>query len=331
MAGVSHRHSPKSRSVSTFQSVAVLGAGAMGAFYGSKLQRAGLSVEYQSAAMAKTRRLRVNSIWGDYSIPVRAFARSNEMQPADLILVSLKALPEIRVYDLLLPLLKEESVVLLLQNGINQEERLAQQFREATRKSPVLRALCILGGLAFTCINRISASHIDHLDYGLIKIGALRSRDAPVVREATALFQSAGVICEAVPDLRQARWEKLLWNAAYNTLSVLLGSATDLIVNFESTAALSVSLMHEIQAVAAADGYRLRERDVVGMLDKTKRMNPYKTSMLLDYEAGRPMEVEAILGEVVRIARRKRVSVPQLKMAYDLLCFLDVKRLRQEK
>lgn len=304
------------------QSVAVVGAGAVGAFYGSKLQRAGLRVQYHSAAMSGAKTLRVQSVWGDYHVPVTAFARTEDMQPADLVIVSLKALPDVSTFDLVRPVVRENSRILLLQNGINQEEHLDRQFRR-TRFRPT-----ILGGLAFACINRLSPSHIHHLDYGLVKIGALKREGAQTARALAAVFAAAGIECEAVPNLRRARWEKLLWNAAYNTLSVILRSTTDPIVGFAPTADLSLRIMTEVQAVAAAEGMRLTRAQIKGMLAKTQKMKPYKTSMLLDYEAGRPLEVEAILGEVVRMARARGVPAPHLGMAYDLVRFLDPGRNR---
>lgn len=298
-------------------SVAVIGAGAVGAFYGSMLQRFGLSVEYMSATMAKTRYLSVRSPWTNYTLPVRCFARSENMQPADLVIVSLKTLPDLDPFPLVTPVLKENSVILLLQNGINQEERYEDHYRRSSLQ-PV-----ILGGLAFTCINRINAKRIDHIDYGMVKIGALNRKQNATARKLTALFQEAGIESDYVPNLRKARYEKLLWNAAYNTLSVLLQADTDPIVKNPGTADLSLRIMREIKAIAATEGIRLSEKTIRDMLERTKRMRPYKTSMLLDYEAGRPMEVDTILGEPLRMARKGKVNVPHLQMAYDLLQFYN--------
>jgi 2-dehydropantoate 2-reductase len=298
-------------------SVAVIGAGAVGAFYGSMLQRYGLPVEYLSATMAKTKFLEVHSPWAHYTLPVKCFASPHEMKPADLVVVSLKALPDLDPFPLVTPVLKKTGVILLLQNGINQEERYAAYFSK-TALRPV-----ILGGLAFTCINRIDAAHIEHIDYGMVKIGALKKEENRTAKQAAILFQNAGIQCEYVPDLRRARYEKLLWNAAYNTLSVLLQASTDLIVSNHSTASLSLRIMREIRAIAAAENIRLSEATLRDMLDRTRRMRPYKTSMLLDFEAGRPMEIDVILGEPIRMACRRKIEVPHLQMAFDILQFYN--------
>lgn len=298
-------------------SVAVIGAGAVGAFYGSMLQRYGLPVAYMSATMAKTKYLEVRSPWANYTLPVQCFASSQQMEPADLVIVSIKALPDLDPFALVRPVLKKNGILLLLQNGINQEERYVAHFRRSALR-PV-----ILGGLAFTCINRISAKRIDHIDYGMVKIGALHAEQNPLARHVTELFQSAGIQTEFVPKLRRARYEKLLWNAAYNTLSVLLHADTDPIVSNAQTADLSLRIMREIQAVAAAENIKLSNATLRDMLDRTKRMRPYKTSMLLDYEAGRPMEIDIILGEPIRMARKRKIEVPHLQMAHDLLQFYD--------
>ena len=301
------------------QSVAVIGAGAVGAFYGSMLQRHGLSVEYQSAMMAKAkvRTLTVNSVWSDYKLPVSCFARSELMQPADLVIVSLKVLPSIDPFSLVTPVLKKKSIILLLQNGINEEERYTSYYKK-THFRPIL-----LGGLAFTCINRINAHQISHIDYGRINIAAQKTEHRTFARQVTRLFQEAGITTDYLPDLRRARFEKLLWNVPYNSLSVLLNTMADQIVENPHTLSLSVQMMKELQAIAKAEGINLPAAMLDRMVKHTQNMKPYKTSMLLDYEAGRPMEIDSILGQPLILAKRAKVAAPAIQMAYDMLHFYE--------
>ncbi|MCS7204390.1 MAG: 2-dehydropantoate 2-reductase [Leptospiraceae bacterium] len=304
------------------QHVAVIGAGAVGSFYGAKLAKKGYSVEFQSKYLENTKTLYVKSIWGDFTIPIRAYASTKDMKPADLIIISTKVLPTETIAELVTPIIKDKSRILFLQNGINQEEK----FDDFIKKNKYFRKKqpIILGGLAFTCINRISQNEVHHLDYGKIKIGSLKKEDQKYAKEITEIFLSSGIETEFTSDLRKSRWEKLLWNIAFNTLSVMGNSATtELIVNSQHGEKLSTFLMNEIIKIAEYEKKSPGKKMVKEMIERTKKMNPYKTSMLIDYELQRPMEIEAIVGEPLQLAKKYKILVPYLTFTYHLLKFLD--------
>ncbi|MBW7857447.1 MAG: 2-dehydropantoate 2-reductase [Leptonema sp. (in: Bacteria)] len=298
-------------------SIAVIGAGAVGAYYGSKLQKAGSLVQYQSNTMSKTKRLNVKSVRGNYSLPVEVFANSNQMKPADVVIVTIKVLPSIDLKSLIEPVLKQKSTILILQNGINQDEKYDRLFKKF---KPV-----ILGGLPFTCISRLNQSTIQHVDYGSIQIAPLHQNkvDIQKAKQLTDLCNKADIDTSYRGDLRKARYEKLLWNVAYNTLSVILNSTTDAMVNNDEVANLSLRLMNEVTQIAAAENIKISGKTCIAMLERTRNMAPYKTSMLLDYESKRPMEIDLILGELIRMAKKRKISLPHIQMTYDLLQFLD--------
>lgn len=297
--------------------VAVIGAGAVGLFYGALLQRAGHTVTFQSASGARPlarRPLEVTSLWGDFRLKVRVVADPAGLTPAGLVLVCVKALPAVDYKRLLSPVVRSGSIILLLQNGIGNDERLAALFPGAT----------VLAGLAFTCINRISPERVVHSGYGLINVGARLRTEYRQGRETAALLAAAGIKCAFGGDTRILRWKKLLWNVPFNCLSVVLGGVTtDRMMASPPVLELVRQLMGEVRAVARADGARLTFKDISTMLDNTRAMQPYKTSMMIDHELGRPMEVDAILGEVVRIARRKHVPVPAMETLWRMLRFYD--------
>ena len=124
--------------------------------------------------------------------------------------------------------------------------------------------------------------------------------------------------------VQRERWRKLVWDAPFNPISVLGGGVTTReILSDPEGAALSKVVMEEVMALAAADGCALPPEVVQKNLDDTLRMAPYKTSMCLDFERGRPLEVEAILGNAVRLARRLGVRTPHLDTLYTLLRQVD--------
>ena len=116
------------------------------------------------------------------------------------------------------------------------------------------------------------------------------------------------------------RWNKLLWNLPYNPVSVLGGGLdTRRMTDRGAVEALTRALMEEVRLVAAAEGAELPETLVDQNVEFTRNFPPYKTSMLVDFEAGRRMEVEAILGNVYRLAQKHHISVPYMQTCYALL------------
>lgn len=301
--------------------VAVIGAGAVGAFYGARLQKNGCRVFYQSRYSAdgddeKTITLKVNSIWESFQLDAEFFSSVARMPRADLVILATKVLPGIDYAELIEPVLKPGSTIVVLQNGINIEETLMKTYT----------ANPVVGALAFTCINRIDKNQIDHLDYGLIKLAAATEEYEPQAAEVYNLFSNAGIKTGLDRPLRKLRYEKLLWNVPFNSLSVVAGGVTtDKMIASEKLRELIFVLMQEVGALSNAEGYEVSEQSMHDMIERTENMSAYKTSMLLDYLAGRPMEVEAILGEPLRLAQQHGLNLPNMKAMYALLSFYNEK------
>lgn len=298
------------------KTISIIGAGAVGTFYGAKLGGAGFHVQFYSpsAKSHEKRNLNIKSVWGNFQQTGEFFNKTESMDPSDLIILSVKALESIRSVELIHPLVKENSIILVLQNGICEEETIQKAFPE----NPVM------GGLAFTCINRIDKHTIDHQDYGAIKIGSLEEKNYAQAKELVEQFKEAGIQTIYGEPLRKLRWQKLLWNVPYNSLSVAGGLiTTDIIINDEHLNALSRRMMKEVQQIAASENTSLPDEDIETMVENTRKMNPYKTSMMIDFELKRPMEVEAILGRPLRIAQKNKVTVPTIEAIYSLLSFMD--------
>ncbi len=303
-----------------FNSVAVIGAGAIGSFYGAKLNKAGLPVQFQThtgASVLKKKRMHIHSVWGDFSIRADTHESTGTMNPADLIIISTKALENIDYETILNPIMKDSTVILLLQNGLNADEKLQELF-------PFQK---VLGATAFVCLNRVSPANIQHLAYGRVEIGYLKDEDKEIANELVGLFQSAGVEINLSGSIRELRWKKLLWNVPFNVLSVLLMKAnTREMIDDENVLSLSVELMKEVKTLAGAENIIITDDDIKSMIEKTKIMVPYKTSMLFDFEGHRPMEVEAILGEPLKTARKAGIRAPHMEVLYAELKFLDTHR-----
>lgn len=310
------------------RSYAILGAGALGGYYGSRLHHAGFDVRFLFHRDFETARrdgLRVDSDEaGDLSIPadaLRAYGDVADLPPADVAVVCLKTTSNEALPELLPRAVKPDGVVVVLQNGLGVEARAGE----------IVGHDRVLGGLCFLCANKVGPAHVHHLCYGKIKLGEHTADDRAAgitdrLRAVAGDFEAAGLPVTAVDDLRLARWQKLAWNIPFNGLSVVLDALTDGLMADPDARAMVELLIRDVQRSAAAEGRTLDATFIANMLADTERMTPYRTSMKLDHEAGRPMEVEAIVGAPLRAARAARAAghtPPHLQWLYHHLTHLD--------
>ncbi len=306
--------------------ILIVGTGAIGGFYGGKLTQAGASVSTLCRSdyeLVKSKGITVTSTLGNFHFtPEKVIRDLGEYgPPPDYILVGLKVLPEIDTAKIIKEVVGAETAIVLLQNGVEIEEPVARAFPDNE----------IISGLAFICATRTSPGHIDHTDFGRLVIGRFPAGKSAKAEELATLFNDSGVVCEVSEDVVTARWRKLVWNAPFNPISVLGGGAdTKTMVENPESLELARNVMEEVCLIAEAAGHPLPEEIVQQNIDGTRAMAPYKSSMLVDFEAARPMEVEAILGNGLRVAKRHGVSAPHMESLYGLLKLVDSKIRSQE-
>ena len=300
--------------------IGIVGAGAMGGFYGARLARTGYDVRFlMRTDYEKVRRdgLTVLSPWGDFRLEkVNCYAHPEEMGPVDLVFVALKATANGHYGELIGPLVGPETRILTAQNGLGNEEQLAQLFP----------ADQIAGGLAFICVNREGKGVIRHLDYGYIHIGNYRRAPDDRIRQFGEMMVHSGVKCTVVDDLTLARWEKLVWNVPFNGLSAALDKTVDQIVGDDKLRARAEQLMKEVQAAARACGVLVEDAFLDTMMDYSLNMTPYFTSMHLDRRNGRPMEIEAVVGEPLRQGKANGVALPGMEELYEQVKAIEADR-----
>jgi 2-dehydropantoate 2-reductase len=309
---------------------AIIGTGALGGFYGAKFQKAGLEVHFllKSDYLAVSQRgLVIDSKDGDFILPqVNAYDHVAKMPQCDVVIIALKTTQNYLLSQLLPPLIQDNGVVLVLQNGLGIEQEVAEIIQVAGRS----RSVEIIGGLCFLCANKVAPGHILHLDYGHITLGGYTDNYQPTgstekMREIAKDFQNAGISIELSADLLLSRWKKLVWNIPYNGLSVILDARTDELMTNVYTRQLIEQLMAEVGLAAKSTDRIISDSFIQTMLDYTLNMKPYRTSMKIDYDQLRPLEVEAIFGNPLRIAQTAGVDLPQISCLYHQLKFLDAK------
>jgi 2-dehydropantoate 2-reductase len=302
--------------------IAIIGTGAVGAYYGGRLAQHGHDVHFLLRGdylAVKQNGWTIRSCNGDFTLPpqsLHAYDEPRKMPKADLVIVTLKTTANDQFQPLITPLIKDDTSILTLQNGLGNEERLAELFG----------ARRILGGMAFVCINRIEPGVVHHIAEGTITLGEFKATAGQRAREIAAMFQQSQIPCRVLDDLRYGRWEKLVWNIPFNGLSAVLNQTTDLLLASPEGEALVRSLMQEVIAGARAVGADLPSSLIDAKIQQTRGMGAYKTSMHLDMLSGRAMEVEAIFGCPVKVARQAGAAVPRLETLYQMLRLRDLNR-----
>jgi len=295
--------------------IAIIGAGALGLYYGALLQRAGHDVRFllrrDLEAIAR-RGLTVTSPRGDFHLEqVKGFAAPTEMGQVDLVLVGLKTFANHRLAGLTTPLVGENTVVLTLQNGLGNEELLAQIH--GPRR--------VMGGIAFLCCNRGEPGIVHHLDQGRIRIGEFSGGLSERASRLARLFEEAGIPCEAVTDLNKARWEKLVWNIPFNGLCALTGLTTDQLLGHAPMRSEVRALMQEV--IAAGNAQELSNPIEEGFADRmlavTEGMGSYRPSMMIDRQEQRPLELESIYQIPLQRAAARHVAMPRVQLLHALL------------
>lgn len=289
----------------TFQSVAIVGSGAIGLYYGGRLAVAGENVKFLLRSDFETiwhDGLKVESVHGDFQLPTVATYRTpEEIGPVDLVVVAWKTTSNSQLASVLPPLLHSKTQVLTLQNGLGNCESLAE----------IVGPERVMGGLCFVCINRISPGHVVHSAGGRVSVGAWRADGSGRVAELEKRFKAAGIHGVAVDKLEQSQWEKLVWNIPFNGLSVAEGGVTtDVLLASEETETELRTLMNEVITAARALGLDLSDHLIDFNIERTRPMGPYRTSSMIDFVEGREVEVTPIWEEPLRRANEAGVTMP---------------------
>lgn len=319
--------------------IAVVGCGAVGSYYGGRLAQAGHDVHFllrSDYEVVRRHGVSVQSPQGNFHFHPKSAMAPDQIGPSDLVLIALKTTANDQFRVLLPPLVGAHTGVLTLQNGLGNEELLAQLFGPEQ----------VLGALCFVCLNRIAPGRILHLDHGQMVLGEFQPPPQPRTHRIATLFREAGVPCEVTPDLAKAHWEKLVWNVPFNGLGVAAAAGleavmsgkweparplepcltTDLLLRHSEWAGLVRELMLEVIAAARRLGFDVSPSLADRLLELTRTMGAYKASTLLDFERGQPMELDSLFLEPLRRARAGRVPVPRLENLCQVLRQLDEAR-----
>ena len=308
--------------------IAVIGGGAVGCLIAARLAAATSAeialVVRRAAAAADIRRhgIRMTTPSGRVArAPVTVTDDPLSLGVQDLVIICVKAYAVKGVLHGLSAITGPETVVMPVINGIPwwypafQPAPLDGVRLTSVDPDGVLSAAIdparLIGAVTYVAVETHGDGVIRHVNDQRFVFGDPAGRDTPMLAAVTELFRQAGFDALATPDIRGHIWTKLWGNLAFNPLSVLTGAPLTTICTNPGTREVSVRMMAEAQAVAERLGVRFG-MSIDARIETSAAIGDFKTSMLQDYEAGRRLEIEAIVGAAIELAGIVGVAVPTL-------------------
>lgn len=295
--------------------IAVFGAGGVGGYFGGRLARAGADVHLiargEHLRALREHGLRIRSVRGDFEASPAATDDPAEIGPCDLVLFCVKSYDTDAAAAALLPLLGEDSAVLSLQNGIDNEERIAAAVGEGR----------VLGGAAFIFASVSEPGVIvDAGGPGSLVFGELDGSAGERGERLHALCEEAGIPAELVPDIRARLWDKFAFICAQAGMTACTRLPIGEIRASPEAWTMFRRLVAEIVALAEVEGVELADDTVERISGFAQALEPGSFSSLHDdLVRGRRLELEALHGFVVRCSRRHGLAVPMNEAVYALL------------
>jgi 2-dehydropantoate 2-reductase len=321
--------------------IVIAGAGAIGGYIGALLTRAGADVVLFARGphlqAMQTRGLRITSAGGDFEVRPRVTGDLTAIGTADVVFLGVKAHGLTALAPALHPLFGPDTIVVGTQNGIpwwyfqNHGGELDGLRLERVDPGGVIAAAIeprrVIGSLAYFATDIPEPGVIHHTEGNRITLGEPDGTRSDRAKAISDLLIGAGFRCPVTPRFRQEVWVKLLGNVAFNPISALTGGTLEELVRHPETAAVVRAIMTETAAVAGALGIEMPislDQRMAG----AEKVGAHKTSMLQDLEAGRPLELEPVVGAVIELAERLNVPMPHTKAVYACAKLLNDKRQR---
>jgi 2-dehydropantoate 2-reductase len=287
--------------------IAIVGAGAVGGWYGGLLALKGHEVYFvtrRDYEIINQKGLCMRDAKGDKIVMIKkAYPDCTAIGVCDLIVIAAKSTANHTLPDFIKPLIGPRTILLTLQNGMGNCEIFASII-------PVER---IVAGLCFVCINRLSPGVVENTHSGYIRMASAIGLPSAAVKHCVELFTDAGIDCQSEQSLDAVLWKKLCWNIPFNGLAIAAGGiTTDKIMANDLLRERAIELMKEVQAAAAACGVPFKDEHIERQLKVTTGMGAYRPSSLIDYLEGREVEVVGLWGEPLRRGQAAGANMPQL-------------------
>jgi len=284
--------------------VMMVGAGAVGGFFGWHLARHNPGVSFllrpRTLQAVRKQGLTVRSAEGTFTVRPPAAADPRDLPQPDLIILSVKAYDLDDVMDQIAPVMTPHTVLLTLQNGVDAEDRLLARFKRD----------CVVGGVAFIYSKIVEPGVIEHYKRGSVAIGELMGHTSPRVLQIVDLFKRAGLTCQVVEDIRRSKWEKMCWNCVFNPLTVIINDRVSKALDHPEMLQVIPQIVGEVGAVAAGLKVPLSPDMADKVVRWSQEIRDIHTSMYDDWKAGRPTEIDFLNGYIVQRGRDLGIPTP---------------------
>jgi 2-dehydropantoate 2-reductase len=319
--------------------IAIVGAGAIGGYIGARLAKANADVVLFARGphlkAMQDRGLRVVSPDGDFEVKVEATGDLQTLGTPDVVVLGVKAHSLTALAPSLRQLLGAETIVVSTQNGVpwwyfqNYPGELNGIHLERVDPGGVIAASIeperVVGSLAYFSTDIAEPGVIHHTEGNRLSLGEPNGTRTERTRKLAETLIAAGLRAPITTRFRHEVWVKLLGNVAFNPISALTGGTLEELVRHPDTSVVIRRIMAETEAVAATLGIEL-PISIDQRMAGAEKVGAHKTSMLQDLEAGRPLELEAIVGAVVELGERLGVAMPATRTVYACAKLLDEKR-----
>lgn len=305
--------------------IAVMGAGAVGGYFGARLAAASNDVVFiargRHLAAIRQEGLNLESPQGNLRIRDAVFTDDpTQVGVVDLVLFCVKSYDTDPTAVKLTSLIGDRTIILSLQNGVDNADKIAQRWgNERT-----------LAGVVYVGSQLLRPGTIKHSSGGKIVLGELDGRVHETTQVVERVLASAQISCEVSGAIQNIQWRKLLWNAPFCAISCLTRASVKEIVESDSLTKLALDCMTEVRAAAKTQAIDLDPALFDETLNFSKSLGDFKPSMLQDLEAGKPLEYEAFNGIVVELLRRTGKEASTNQVFYGALKYLD-KKIRTER
>jgi 2-dehydropantoate 2-reductase len=299
--------------------ILVMGTGAVGGYFGAKLAAAGHELHFiaRGKHLLALRRhgLRVSSPAGDLTIQNASFSADPGESPVDVVLFCVKSYDSDAAADLLRPVIGPDTVILSLQNGVDNAEKLARRFNDDR----------VLAGVVYVGAQIAAPGLIAHSAGGRIIFGCGRGGDGRAAAKIEQLLGTAAIPYERTLEIEAAQWRKLLWNAPFCAISCLTRATVKDIVESGALTELATDCMAEVKQAAKVRGVELSSELFAETIAFSRTLGAFKPSMLQDLELGKPLEYEAFNGIIVKLLAAMGQNAPVNRVFYGALKYLDDK------
>jgi 2-dehydropantoate 2-reductase len=322
--------------------ILIAGAGAIGGYIGAKLARAAADVVLFARGphlqAMRERGLRVRSADGDFEVRPDVTGDLTTVGTVDVVFIGVKAHSLPALAPQLRSVFGPDTAVVSTQNGIpwwyfqGYGGELNGYHLERVDPAGVIASSIeqrrVVASLAYFSTDIVEPGVIHHTEGNRISFGEPDGTRSDRCRRIAEALIAAGFRCPITTRIRHEIWVKLLGNVAFNPISALTGGTLQELTQHPDTARVVREVMQETEAVAAKLGIEL-PISIDQRMAGAEKVGAHKTSMLQDYEAGRPMEIEAVVGAVVELGERLGVAMPVTRAVYACTKFLDEHRQRR--